>query len=233
MEPTSFTCKAVPFIKEAFNLIDEAFDPIEFNSYDYQKPISIALHISSLECHGKRIYSSLRKRFPLAQIRLLCWGESTERELLEGDLDLGIHLLDEHRSQEIYQQLLIRDTVGIGVHQSHSQPSWNEVVHWPFVILRTTGWNDTRLRFIEMLRKNGVNIHLRSIVDSAAIGQEILREERAACIIPQSLLPEDFHFINTPQQYHFDLGMVACYPRTKRGTPLINCLVEEILAVIQ
>ncbi|WP_190273629.1 hypothetical protein [Shewanella halifaxensis] len=100
-------------------------------------------------------------------------------------------------------------------------------------MIRLRGWNENVFLQLETLKQKGISINLRSYVDSASVGFDILRQNKAACITGLKQLPADFYFIPIPAEYQLEIAMVACYPQRKRDSPLTQFLTHLIKNIIE
>lgn len=104
LEPTSYAKVIAPKIKEAMEMMRFAIEPESFNPLDIDK-ITIHLAAPFIVPVGKQLIKTIRSHTP-AVIELREWTPHSEALLIEEQVDLGVHALQE-RPQSIYQRKIM------------------------------------------------------------------------------------------------------------------------------
>jgi len=104
LEPTSYANNIAPKIKEALTLMHSAVEPESFNPLILDK---VTLHLAApfIIPIGKLLIDKIRQHTP-AVIELREWSLHSEALILEGQVDLALHVLKD-RSQSLYQKKIM------------------------------------------------------------------------------------------------------------------------------
>jgi DNA-binding transcriptional LysR family regulator len=232
LEPTHYTKQILPKIKLGLAQIDQSTTLSPFDPATYDGEINIALYAIALERYGERIYIALRQRFPCATISLLTWSQSTCERIIRGEIDLGLHMYAQDRPQMIHQIKIVEDDIVLIVDAKGKCPSWASVVNWPFVLIRSEGWNEYRQRGLELLKQHGVTLNIDVVVDNLSLGMALVRNNKFVSAIPRSCVTNDFDVIELPKHLKFYADLVICTKVTERANPLHKNLVEIFSQVI-
>ena len=92
LEPTPALILLLPSLEEGLNVIDSAvLTNGNLSLTNYTKTIRVALQSSIISIYSYGIYKAINKEFPNSFISLELWTDSTEQNILDGKIDIGVH----------------------------------------------------------------------------------------------------------------------------------------------
>ncbi|MCF7362275.1 LysR family transcriptional regulator [Vibrio sp. A1-b2] len=212
-----------------FQLVNVVNKPIEFQPHLYQDLITIAIADAEYDHIVSHLYPKLMKYFPKAKFNFVTWKQESLENLLQGNIDCGVHLQNDSYSKDFYQKTLKVDQIVTAVHKQFGITQWQETKQLPFVFIDVPGWNEFSYRFEDILPKE----HKQDItycvrVDKLASALSIAANSRTAIQCPTRYLDDDFSVIPYPKGVSFDVAYSFYCLQTKRHSPLIQLLHQLI-----
>ncbi|PNH78547.1 LysR family transcriptional regulator [Vibrio diazotrophicus] len=212
-----------------FQLVNVVNKPIEFQPHLYQDLITIAIADAEYDHIVSHLYPKLMEYFPKAKFNFVTWKQESLENLLQGNIDCGVHLQNDSYSKDFYQKTLKVDQIVTAVHKQFGITQWQETKQLPFVFIDVPGWNEFSYRFEDILPKE----HKQDItycvrVDKLASALSIAANSRTAIQCPTRYLDDDFSVIPYPKGVSFDVAYSFYCLQTKRHSPLIQLLHQLI-----
>ncbi|PHX05306.1 LysR family transcriptional regulator [Vibrio splendidus] len=105
LTPTTYAVSIEPKISAALGQLNQALEPEKFDPRQLEM---VTLHIAEpyLVTRGKAIIQAIRSQTN-AVIDIRTWGDTSESLILQGEVDLGLHVLSD-KPQSFYQKRLHR-----------------------------------------------------------------------------------------------------------------------------
>ncbi|NIY82447.1 LysR family transcriptional regulator [Vibrio hepatarius] len=231
-EPTHYLSQIYQELESAYlQLVSVVNKPIEFQPHLYQELITIAIVDPEYDLIVSRLYPKLAALFPLAKLNFITWGPDSAENLIQGNIDCGIHLQNEHVSKDIYQKTLKVDQIVAAVHKRYEVGDWDEIKTLPFAFIDVSGWNEFSYRFQEVLpKKHREDISYGVRVDKLRSALQIAANSKVAIQSPTRYLNDEFSIIAYPQGVSFDIAYSFYCLQTERHSPLmqiLNRLIRE------
>ena len=234
LEPTHKLLSLLPGIEAGLSTIDGTlFNQDGFSSEEYAEPIRIAIHSAAISHYAADIYAAIRSHFPKPIISLEVWSESTELNLLDEKIQLGIHFMHEERIKSIYQSKLIDTTMVAVVSPTSSINTWKEVVDSDLIFFKVNDLNHYRKYFIDRCKKEAINLKYRALTDDFTTAIRLTLEENMTFISLKRLIDTDeLKIIDIPDKFQSMYPMVSCIKLSNRQNPLhlqLDRIIREII----
>ncbi len=233
LEPTAYTISILPRVRMAVSDLEEAVTPVLFEPSTYTDPIHIAMPDLLVEKFGIGLYEQLLSVYPNTSITIHSWSDDTEKKILEGGINLGIHLLNPDRTMSIYQQKLSSDQLVIATAARYGKYHWDEVKHWPFIKQRSVGWNEQKFKFIDHLQSAGINLNYAHEVDTASFALKLMASQKVANVLPRMALGEDFSQVEGSECVSYDAIWASNTRLTERKSPVYQHLHKLISTILK
>lgn len=228
--PTEFTLSILPTIKQSIANIDGVILAENFSAKDYRKTISIAIPQPLFDSFGVKLYNAIKQSFVNANIRLLTWGDNTLHQILNNEIDVGLHYWTDERAVDIYQQVVCEDKMVVCVSRKYQNDSpWEEVKKWPFMRLHVPGWSDYRRLYVEHLKGAGLTFDYQRETDNVHFSIQLMQIEKIANVLPLSIIGEDLHRVESAQGVEMDVKLATSIGLINRSNPLHQLLHKIIL----
>ncbi|EGU30521.1 LysR family transcriptional regulator [Vibrio ichthyoenteri ATCC 700023] len=228
LKPTQFAISVRPQLQESLKSISRILRKQTFDQSEYAQPIRIAMFEHFMHKHAGALFSKLRATFPRAPIEMETWSNKTTEKLLNGQLDIAIHFYNEDRTADIWQRTLFDDmAVGV-VSQKYAGLSWDNLVTWPAIRLRSQGWNHRRFRYADMLKQNGIDLDIVATLDNIEAIHQIVNQQKVFAIINRSCVPGDLAVVIPPEELKYAFKIATNVHIVNRDAPLQVCLHQII-----
>ncbi|QYK00402.1 LysR family transcriptional regulator [Shewanella psychrotolerans] len=187
-ELTPYLRELLPKLENYFAEIETALYPAEYSPAEYQGKIKVMINSHLCGLYGDKIYSNLRSAFPKAKLYIKNWGESTERALLNEEVDIGLHLFNIDRSQSI-RQIPVKN-LKLAVITSNEYPisSVSDINNRPFILSNVYGWNEDKKFFINALLSSGITLSSQLEVDDFIAAKKIVKNSDFFMLMPAELI---------------------------------------------
>lgn len=240
LEPTALTERLVSRLPEVLDMLTDAveegagFDPAQWTG-----SVSIALSSHVMHCWGQDIYRRLSAQAPLVTWNFHSWHSGSVKSILEGQLDLGMHFLNETWEQSLYQQTIIEDPFVLMVRKDHpalGQPAELSLFErYGLVSLLIPDWNDHG-NVLELKLKAlciTAPVSLRS--ESLAMALDCLKSSDCVMAGTKAMAAgqDDLSVLEYPPDLNTqNLPVVMGYPRRMRNSARYTWLTSTIKTVL-
>ncbi|CAE6905022.1 LysR family transcriptional regulator [Vibrio sp. B1FLJ16] len=137
--PTSFCDEIVAEVEPALLTMEQIYKMSgSVNPEVNNRELSVAISSSFTHGFSEKLFSCLREKFPNTTISISIWSDATEKNLLDGKIQLGINYSSLRISKELKSKRIIRPIdINFLVRKSH--PLANQIVsakdlsQYPFV----------------------------------------------------------------------------------------------------
>lgn len=235
LEPTPALILLLPSLEEGLNVIDSAvFTNGNLSLTNYTKTIRVALQSSIISIYSYEIYKVINKEFPNSFISLELWTDSTEQNILDGKIDIGVHFIHGERKKDIYQSKLINTSMVVGVSPDSPINTWKEASLAPHIFFKINDSHHSRRYFVEHCLKNGIALDYKVNTDSFETAMALVSEQGMAVVgLKRLLRAVGLKVIEIPEELQVDISLVSCIKLLNRGHPLQVKLKELIKGVIK
>ncbi len=207
---------------------DSQFDPLLFKG-----DISLSCSMGLIERFGDRLFTELSRLAPNAQILLYTWTGETQEQLAAGQVTAAIHVLSEEKPQHIYQKKMLDDEMVLALKADHPAQNMQQALAYPAIILKTSGWNDQRYRFLENLKANGIDYINGGLVDHVSLGLKLIKNSERVMFLPKVIVTPDLKYFTFNKSCHMPLKFVYCIKTANRNSKLHQWLYDVCLSVIK
>ncbi|UPQ89802.1 LysR family transcriptional regulator [Vibrio sinaloensis] len=205
----------------------KAFEPLA-----YTGDIVLSCSMALVERFGSELFATLSSLAPNAHIILHTWTNETTSQLETGQVTAALHMLSEEKPQHIHQQRLFIDEMVLAVRADHPAQNLEDALRYPAIIMKTVGWNDQRYRFLDNLKKNGIEIQRGGMVDQLSLGLKLIRTSDMSMFIPTVVATPDLKYFKFERELHMSLRFVYCIKSANRNSPLHIWLRDVCSSVV-
>ncbi|CAM4324762.1 LysR family transcriptional regulator [Vibrio agarivorans] len=230
LEPTFKMIEMISEIEQGLDLIDQAIvSTPAFSAKDYDGEIKVALHTLAVEYFAEPIYEAVRERFPHAKVGIKTWSSSTEQDIIDGRIHVGVNFLNVGRTKSLYQKTLLHAPLVIAIPSSTGVTTWEKAFEQPFVFYRIAGWNDEHEWFNERSRQFGINLDYKIYLDNLTVAKSVMRKHGYGFLgLPWLFNEPDFELISPPEHLRIEQPVAICCRLANRYHPLFKALFECI-----
>lgn len=212
-----------------FNLMDAVNKPMLFSPLEYRKTISIAVIEAEYERIVTLLNAELTKLFPQAKINFILWGGDSFDGILEGRIQCGVHLQNDHVSKHFFQKKLEADKIVVAVHKKFEVNNWAEIKSIPFIFVDVPGWNEFHYRFEDVLPpENRGDLKYKTRVDKLKSAIDIATQSKFAIQVPTKYLDASFLIIPYPKGVEFNIAYSFYCLQTEKNSLLLQHLYKLI-----
>ncbi|WP_028863453.1 LysR family transcriptional regulator [Psychromonas aquimarina] len=204
------------------------FDPALFTG-----EISLTCSMGLIERFGAALFSELSRLAPRAQILLYTWTGETQEQLASAQITAAIHILSEEKPQHIYQKRMLDDEMVLALKADHPAADMKQALAYPAIILKTSGWNDQRYRFLENLRAKGMNFVHGGLVDHLSLGLKLIKNSEMVMFVPKVVITPDLKYFSFDKACQVPLKLVYCIKTSNRNSLLHKWLYDVCVSVIK
>ncbi len=235
--PTVFCSEIVAEIEPLLLSLEQVYNRSSPSSgKEYSGELSIAVSTAFGYGFSERLYNCLRDDFPKATLNISTWSESTERNLLDGRVQLGINYSPVRISRDLKSKKIRPVSFRFLVRKDHplcnKSVSIEDMIQYPFVAPIVPNYTSKISKFERVCAKLklSVNVILRS-------DKEILCLACIKCsdaILPVNdltakAISNDYAVLETsfdPNE-HLSNGFAAIYYSSMFSTTELSGLVES------
>lgn len=232
LTPTHFSLSVLPQVKLTLRQLANALQPTHFEPSAYRYPIRLAVYSHFLDHFGAAIFQAVHQIFPNALIEMETWSDQTTQKLLNNELDMGIHFYNEDHSTDIWQSSFADDQLVAVVDKQYQGLTWQEVVDWPFIKLRSQGWNHQRFRYLALLEQHGISPNIIASVDNFTASKQMLKLGKIATIMNVNCVDDRVTVIYPPEHLTLKLKLATSTRLMDREAPLQKQLQTVIKQAI-
>ncbi len=204
------------------------FDPALFTG-----EISLTCSMGLIERFGAALFGELSRLAPRAQIELYTWTGETQEQLASAQITAAIHILSEEKPQHIYQKRMLDDEMVLALKADHPAANMKQALTYPAIILKTSGWNDQRYRFLENLQANGMNFVHGGLVDHLSLGLKLIKNSEMVMFVPKVVITPDLKYFSFDKSCQLPLKLVYCIKTSNRNSLLHKWLYDVCMSVIK
>ncbi len=210
--PTSFCEDFVSKIEPILLSVEQVYSRSNLvRATDYRGELSIAISAAFGYGFTERLYKCLYEDFPNATLNISIWTESTESNLLDGRIQLGINYSPIRISNDLKSKHLRRIGFKFVTRKNHplsNQPvKIDDMIQYPFVAPITPSYTNRVGKFERVTIKRGlpVNVILRS--DNQNVCMACIKRRDAIMLVNDltaKALSKDYSVLNTefePSEY--------------------------------
>ncbi|MFM2587328.1 LysR family transcriptional regulator [Vibrio sp. TBV020] len=160
-------------------LIDELSSAInastEFEPHELTGTLKVALAPFILSSFASEIFSAIRSQAPNVQVHLLNWSKSTMQEIINNEVQLGVHYEISHAPKELIAKKIAQDSFSAYIRKDHPYDqdtiSLDSEFNFELATIIAPDWNSNRSFAEKMLDMRGIapRIAFRSELPSAVI----------------------------------------------------------------
>ncbi|SDH44632.1 DNA-binding transcriptional regulator, LysR family [Vibrio xiamenensis] len=236
-EPSHYLNQIFPELEAAYLQLTRVVNkPLEFDPDHYDELITIAIADAEYDLLLDALYPKLVKYFPQAKFNFVSWNSSCLHQILDGKIQCGIHLWNEHVSQDIYQKTIKTDQIVAAMHRDYGVTDWQTLKDMPFVFIDVPGWNEFNYRFEQILpAEHRGEVQYKIRVDKMKSALRVATHSQIAVQFPTRYLSEEFTVIAYPNDVKFNIAYTFYCAQTERSSPLIKLihqLIKECYQVI-
>lgn len=241
LKPTPLAQRLVARLPGVLDMLSDAVEEgAGFDPENWPGEVSIALSSHVMHCWGLKIHSALSTGAPLAKWNFHAWHTGSVKHILDGQLDLGIHLQNDSWEQSLYQQKVGLDPFCLLVRRGHPAAGAT-VEHSMFdrfglVSLLLPDWNEHGNRLESTLHSHGIPTRVSVRCESLTMALNCLKSSDCMMAGTRELadateeletleLPDDLNITNLP--------IVICYPRRMQNSTSLGWLTSTIEAAIK
>ncbi|MGR2770227.1 LysR family transcriptional regulator [Photobacterium ganghwense] len=231
LEPTPYTQHILPQLQSSLSAIQTTLRKKSFDPDQCHDTLTIALPLITLDKFGQQIYQSLKHALPKSKIVLSSWNPTTLTAMAQGEITLGVHYWNADISGEIYQRKITDDEFIVAIAQCHTTANFDVVRNWPFIMLRSSGWNDYKSPYYEKFVTLGYTFDFEYQLDSPQLAYQFMNNERVAILTTLKNIPAGFKRIPTPDASRFQ-GTLSSYTQlVNRSNPLHLFLHQKLVEI--
>ncbi|WP_394242074.1 LysR family transcriptional regulator [Vibrio astriarenae] len=226
LEPTFKMTEMISEIEQGLDLIEQAVVSEQaFSTFDYDGEIKIALHTLAVELFAEPIYEAVREQFPKAKVGIKTWSSSTEQDIIDGRIHVGVNFLNVERTKSLYQRTLLHAPLAITIPNSTGINRWQEAFEQPFVFYRVPGWNDEHEWFNERSRRFGIELDYKIYLDNLSVAKSVMLKHGYGFLgLPWLFDEPEFTLIPLPEHLYFEQPVAICCRLANRYHPLFKAL---------
>ncbi|GAL11927.1 transcriptional regulator [Vibrio astriarenae] len=174
---------------------------------------------------GIELYNLVSQHFPKANVNFKVWDESSTTAIIDNQVDIAVHLWNEGRPLDVYQQVISEDKLVVCVSSEHGVGlEWDEVKTWPFIRLKSHGWSEYKRHYLSYINKLGASLDYRFETEAIAFARSLMKQERVACVLPKRLLSSDLQYVKSPNDIEMDVKFATSVSVVNRSNPLYQYL---------
>jgi len=205
----------------------------QFDPACYKGEISLSCSMGLIERFGEQLFTQLSTLAPNAQIQIHTWTGETQQQITTGQISAAIHVLSEEKPQHIYQKKMLDDEMVLALKADHPAKNMQQALTYPAIILKTSGWNDRRFRFLENLKDNGMEYINGGLVDHLSLGLKLIKSAERVMFLPKVIVTPDLKYFTFDETCQMPLKFVFCIKTANRNSKLHQWLYDVCLAVIK
>lgn len=170
----------------------------------YSGEIGLAINSMMSFSFANEIYNRLANDFPNATIRIVNWSESTEQQLLNSKIHVGINYFPIEVSKDLVGRSVLPDKFYLLVRKEHplkkQSVSLQDIAQYPLVVSMIPNYSDRKSKIEHVLSKMKLQSKIMLRSDNVDLCLDVLN--RSDCIMPiNSLLrnkvAKDYSILNT------------------------------------
>ena len=218
LEPTAYARELSARLPQALTGLTNALQPEEFDPRKLKEKISIVSISTVIEPYGANILRALQEQAPNCDIEITAWCSHVEQRLLEGEYTIGVNNLVPQRTQQLTQRVV--KNLKLIMACRHEYPYRGDIAHenffqYPTIALRIPGWNETRVRYLEALKRNKIDYQQAFTTDNINLAMEMVRSSDVTIGLSRSLAERmgDFRILPIPGELEV-IGQIAVTMRT-------------------
>lgn len=231
LEPTPYTQHLLPQLQSSLSALQTTLRKKSFDPAHCHDTLTIALPLITLDKYGQQIYQSLKRALPKSKVVLSSWNPTTLTAMAQGEITLGVHYWNAEVSGEIYQRQITGDEFIVAIAQCHSTADFDEVRNWPFIMLRSSGWNDYKSPYYEKFVALGHHFDFEYQLDSPQLAYQFMKNERVAILTTLKNLPDGLKRIPTPDASRFQVRLSSYTQLVNRSNPLHLFLHQTLVDI--
>ncbi len=164
--PTPFMESILPDIESSLDTLSHLLDAKTFDPLSITRTVSIATTDYVLYFYGAAMLDKFMTLFPNAKFRFTSWSDESPKQLLDGQIDLGVHMFNGELPKSIYQRLLKTVSYSLVFPERFDGLTNEEIFQMPFVIPAVKGWESDEPIQKSLVEKAGIKINVLAEVDS-------------------------------------------------------------------
>ncbi|UTM59338.1 LysR family transcriptional regulator [Photobacterium sp. CCB-ST2H9] len=231
LEPTAYTRLLLPDIQSALKSIQTALNKKTFDPRQFQGTLTIALPLITLDKFGKQLFQTLKQALPQSKIILSTWNSTTLSSIINGEIIMGVHFWNSDIPGEIHLRNITDDEFVVAIAKSHAASDFNEVKTWPFIMLRSSGWNDHHSPYYEKFVNLGTTFNFEYQLDSPQLAYQFMSKEKVAMLMTLKNMPDDLKRIPTPDASRLQVKLSSYTTLANRSNPLNLFLHKKLVEV--
>ncbi|WNC70534.1 LysR family transcriptional regulator [Thalassotalea psychrophila] len=192
----------------------------EFDANGYTEEIILSCSMGLMERFGSEIFTKLSALAPNAHIQLYTWTGETQQQLESSQITAAIHILNEEKPKHIYQKTILKDEMVLAVKADHPAQNLTEALSYSAIILKTSGWNDSRYHFLEKLKANGIEVSHAATVDQLSLGLSLIKESDMGMFIPKVAIIPELKYFTFEGSCYMPLNFAFCIKSANRNSPV-------------
>ena len=241
LQPTALTERLVSRLPEVLDLLADAIDESAgFQPDQWAGNLNIALSNHVTHCWGTRLYREFSRAAPHVSWNFRSWHSSSSADLLDGRLDLGVHLRNDRWDQSLYQQAVREDPFVLLVRKGHPlsgrQTEMTHFSEFGLVSLLLPDWNDVGNLLESQLTALGTTANVQLRVENLAMALECLHDSDALMAGTRALadINPGLVALEYPAKIPIpSLPVTLVYPRRLRDSVRYRWLSETISRALQ
>lgn len=164
-EPTPFMVSILPELENTLSSLDTLIDTTGFKPEKVEDEITIALPQHVQFFVGHRILRHLKETFLNASFRIVSWDDDSPKQILDGNIDIGIQLFSSELSKALYQKVIGKVGFSIVVPDRLAHLSLEETYQLPFIIPVIKGWQYREAAQLALIEKSGIRLDTIAHID--------------------------------------------------------------------
>lgn len=230
-EPTAFVETNIDHFEQILSSV-EAIKHQVFSPESYQGDINVYGNTHFWERYGSKLYLALSQEAPKAHYSFLRWGPNVKDKIIEGEEAVAIHFFDKNLPQSISQKEISKSKAVYFVRNDHQAQTFESLMHYPFILFKTPGWNDNKSPIIDRLRNVGFDIIPKVEVDHPAMFHEIVLKSDYFGITLDGNVPEGCRIIDLPEKLTVEVNYVMSCRRSQKDAPLNQWFLNILKSII-
>ncbi|GAA4893690.1 LysR family transcriptional regulator [Ferrimonas pelagia] len=242
--PTDYCNELLEKLPCVFNALSSIYEGKVIDDIEnYSGNISIAVNTMLFNPFAVRTVKHFNKIAPNATVEVKNWGWQTEKDLINGNINIGINYFPLKISKEILSKPICDIPRQICARKSHPLLSLNrlpkieDLAAYPFILMDLPNYSNHRT-FIEqtLIDANYTpKVILRS--DNSYLCSEILKETDAimpVASISESFLDSELSIIERDPNIKIAENQIALhYTLTSKGSVLTNWIAKEVEKIVK
>ena len=190
LEPTAYAHQLAKKLPTALHGLSSALEMSTFDPGRLNEKISIVSISTVIEPYGANILRAIHHRAPACEVEIIAWCSHVEQKLLDGMHTIGINNLINQRTQKLTQRTIKKMDLVMVCREDHPYRKGTadaSFFKYPTIVLRVPGWNETKVRYFEALKKNNIDYQMAFATDNINLALEMIRTSDFTMGISRSL----------------------------------------------